>query len=324
MLDEVDGARIAQNSIHWSKIAISVSIKLHEISQHTSLEILARQMVEGFITGMHKSPYHGFSVEFAEHRLYNEGESTRHIDWKVYARTDRLFTKRYEEETNLRCLIAIDVSPSMFYPVETRSKLRFSIYAASALAYLLHRQRDAVGLCLFSDDIRTFTPVKSTPTHLDKIFTLLNNLSDQRVPEGGTQVSKVLHEIAEKIHKRSLVIIFSDMFDGSENTDDLFKALQHLKHNKHEVIVFHVTDQQTELAFDFEDRPIEFIDLETSEKIKLNPADVKTHYRLAADQFYKALKMRCNQYKIDFVEADVRGDFNTVLQTYLIKRGKMR
>ena len=301
-----------------------MSIKLHEIAQHTSLEILARQMVEGFITGMHKSPYHGFSVEFAEHRLYNDGESTRHIDWKVYARTDRLFSKRYEEETNLRCLIAIDVSPSMFYPVESRSKLRFSIYAASALGYLLHRQRDAVGLCLFSDDIKNFTPVKSTPTHLDKLFTLLENLSDQKAPEGSTRVAQVLHEIAEKIHKRSLVVIFSDMFDGNEDTDNLFKALQHLKHNKHEVIVFHVTDHQTELLFDFEDRPMEFIDLETNEKIKLNPADVKQQYRIEADKFYRGLKMRCNQYKIDFVEADVQSDFNTVLQTYLIKRAKMR
>jgi uncharacterized protein (DUF58 family) len=263
-------------------------------------------------------------VEFAEHRLYNDGESTRHIDWKVYARTDRLFTKRYEEETNLRCLIAIDVSPSMFYPVDTRSKLRFSIYAASALAYLLHRQRDAVGLCLFSDSIQTITPVKSTPTHLDKLFTILNNLSGQKAPEGGTQVSKVLHEIAEKIHKRSLVVIFSDMFDGAENPDDLFKALQHLKHNKHEVIVFHVMDHETELQFEFDDRPMEFIDLETNEKIKLNPADVKTHYRQEVGKFHKSLKMRCNQYKIDFVEADVRSDFNSVLQTYLIKRAKMR
>ena len=301
-----------------------MSIKLHEIAQHTSLELLARQMVEGFITGMHKSPYHGFSVEFAEHRLYNDGESTRHIDWKVYARTDRLFTKRYEEETNLRCLVAIDVSPSMFYPVESKSKLRFSIYAASALSFLLHRQRDAVGLCFFSDTIKTITPVKSTPTHLDKIFTLLENLSEQKPTAGRTQVAQVLHEIAEKLHKRSLVIIFSDMFDSDENADDLFKALQHLKHNKHEVIVFHVMDHQTELLFDFEDRPMEFVDLETNEKIRLNPGDVKPYYRLEADKFYKSLKMRCNQYKIDFVEADVQSDFNTVLQTYLIKRAKMR
>lgn len=281
-------------------------------------------MVEGFITGLHKSPYHGFSVEFAEHRLYNDGESTRHIDWKVYARTDRLFSKRYEEETNLRCLIALDISPSMFYPVESKSKIRFSIYAASALSYLLNRQRDAVGLCLFSENIKTLTPVKSTPTHLDKIFTLLGNLAEEKPSEGQTQVAQVLHEIAEKIHKRSLVIIFSDMFDGNESTDDLFKALQHLKHNKHEVIVFHVIDNQTELLFDFEDRPMEFIDLETHEKIKLNPGDVKVQYRLEADKFHKSLKMRCNQYKIDFVEADVQSDFNTVLQTYLIKRAKMR
>jgi uncharacterized protein (DUF58 family) len=301
-----------------------VSIKLHQIAQHSSLELLARQMVEGFITGMHKSPYHGFSVEFAEHRLYNDGESTRHIDWKVYARTDRLYSKRYEEETNLRCLIAIDVSPSMFYPVQTRSKLRFSIYAASALSYLLHRQRDAVGLCFFSDRIKNLTQVKSTPTHQDKLFTLLENLSSQQPEPGQTHVSQVLHEIAEKIHKRSLVVIFSDMFDGDENTDDLFKALQHLKHNKHEVIVFHVIDHQTELLFDFEDRPMEFVDLETNEKIKLNPADVKQQYRIEAEKFHKSLKLRCNQYKIDFVEADVQTDFNTVLQTYLIKRAKMR
>ena len=301
-----------------------MSIKLHQIAPHSSLELLARQMVEGFITGMHKSPYHGFSVEFAEHSLYNDGESTRHIDWKVYARTDRLFSKRYEEETNLRCLIAMDVSPSMFYPVESKSKIRFSIYAASALSYLLNRQRDAVGLCLFSDNIKTLTPIKSTPTHLGKIFTLLENLSEQKPDEGRTQVAQVLHEIAEKIHKRSLVVIFSDMFDGNESADDLFKSLQHLKHNKHEVIVFHVIDNQTELLFDFEDRPMEFVDLETNEKIKLNPGDVKQQYRLEADKFHKSLKMRCNQYKIDFVEADVQSDFNTVLQTYLIKRAKMR
>lgn len=297
---------------------------LNQINQNSSLELLAHQLVEGFITGLHKSPYHGFSVEFAEHRLYNEGESTRHIDWKVYARTDRLFTKRYEEETNLRCLIALDVSASMFYPADSRAKIRFSKYAAAALSYLLNRQRDAVGLCLFSDTIHELTPVKSSPTHLDKILRLLNDLEERKPAQTKTQVAKVLHEIAEKIHKRSLVIIFSDMFDSEENTDDLFKALQHLKHNKHEVIVFHVMDNQTELFFNFEDRPMEFIDLETGDRLKLNPADIKQSYRQEADQFHKALKMRCNQYKIDFIEADVQSDFNGVLQTYLIKRAKMR
>jgi uncharacterized protein (DUF58 family) len=301
-----------------------VSIRLNEIAQNVSLELLARQMVEGFITGLHKSPYHGFSVEFAEHRLYNAGESTRHVDWKVFARTDRVFTKRYEEETNLRCLIALDTSPSMYYPEQSKSKIKFSVYAASALSYLLTRQRDAVGLCLFSDQVENFTPVRSTASHLDKIFTLLNNVINQPGKQKSTRVGQVLHEIAEKIHKRSLVILFSDMFDGGDNIEDVFKALQHLKHNKHEVIVFHVMDNQTELMFDFEDRPMEFIDLESGDKLKLNPADIKTHYREEAAKFHAMLKMRCNQYKIDFVEADVRSDFNIILQTYLIKRTRMR
>lgn len=301
-----------------------MSLTIHQIKQPASLELLAHQLVEGFITGLHKSPYHGFSVEFAEHRLYNEGESTRHVDWKVYARTDRLFTKRYEEETNLRCLIAIDTSPSMFYPSPTHEKLMFSIYAAAALSYLLQKQRDAVGLCLFSETIDTLTPVKSTPTHVDKIFTLLAQLQQRQKPAGATNVAAVLNEIAEKIHRRSLVVIFSDMFDANQDTDGLFKALQHLKHNKHEVIVFHVMDKQTELEFDFEERPMEFVDLESGDILKVNPGDVKVTYREGIKRFHQALKMRCHQYKIDFIEADVQSDFNTILQTYLIKRAKMK
>lgn len=302
-----------------------MKLNLNEIRPSGNLELLARQLVEGFITGLHKSPYHGFSVEFAEHRLYNEGESTRHIDWKAYARTDRLYTKQYEEETNLRCLIAIDTSPSMFYPADSYAKIRLSVVAASALAYMLNMQRDAVGLCLFSDTIETLTPIKSTPSHLDKLLIQLNGLLGRKPGKQSTNVAQVLHEAAEKIHKRSLVILFSDMFDGDQNnTEEIFKALQHLKHNKHEVIVFHVLDYETELAFTFDDRPIEFIDLESNQKLKLNPADVRETYQQEANRFYEQLKMRCHQYKIDFVKADVREDVNTILQTYLIKRAKMR
>jgi uncharacterized protein (DUF58 family) len=301
-----------------------MKLNLRETTQPGSLELLARQLVEGFITGLHKSPYHGFSVEFAEHRLYNEGESTRHIDWKIYGRTDKLFTKQYEEETNLRCLIAVDTSSSMFYPVDTKAKIRFSAYVAGALAMMLSRQRDAVGLCLFSDKIETLTPIKSTPTHVEKLFIHLERiLAGTNKTTSKTNVARVLHEVAEKIHKRSLVVIFSDMFDG-EHTEELFKALQHLKHNKHEVIVFHVTDTETELLLNFDDRPHEFVDMETGDRLRLNPADVREVYKKESDQFYKALKMRCNQYKIDFVEADVRQDVNMILQTYLIKRSKMR
>lgn len=300
-------------------------VNFDEIKQSGNLELLARQLVEGFITGLHKSPYHGFSVEFAEHRLYNEGQSTRHIDWKVFARTDRLYTKQYEEETNLRCLLVIDCSPSMYYPRETLAKLRFSVYSTAALAYLLHRQRDAVGLCLFSDKIEEYTPVKSTASHLDKLF----NMLDHKLEEGGrsgktTQVAKVLHEVAEKTHKRSLIIIFSDMFDGDENPAELFKALQHLKHNKHEVLLFHVSDHDTELAFNFDERPYEFVDLETGDKIKLNPLEIRDKFERQTALLHEELRMKCNQLKIDFISSNSRLDYFAVLQSYLIKRTKMK
>ncbi|MEK6780644.1 MAG: DUF58 domain-containing protein [Bacteroidota bacterium] len=301
-----------------------LNTNFNDIKKSGNLELLARQLVEGFITGLHKSPYHGFSVEFAEHRLYNEGQSTRHIDWKVFARTDRLYTKQYEEETNLRCLIAIDISSSMYYPADTLAKLKFSIYSASALAYLLHKQRDAIGLCLFSDKIEEYTQIKSTASHLDKIFTKLENTIQRGTRElKPTKVATVLHEVAEKTHKRSLVVIFSDMFEG-ENANEIFKALQHLKHNKHEVLLFHVSDHETELAFNFDEKPYEFIDLENGERLKLNPAEIRDQYTVQLKAFHKELQLKCNQLKIDFISANTRTDYHTVLQSYLIKRSKMR
>lgn len=287
-----------------------------------NLELLARQLVEGFITGLHKSPYHGFSVEFAEHRLYNEGESTRHIDWRVFARTDRLYTKQYEEETNLRCLIAIDISPSMYYPEGKSSKILFAIVAAATLVHLLHRQRDATGLCFFADEIKLLTPVKSTAAHREKLMGKLQNLLDRPPVAKETRVAEVLHQIAEKIHRRSLIILFSDMFDSADLTE-LFKALQHLKHNRHEVLVFHVSDYSTELRFEFADRPTEFIDLEKNERIRLNPADIRELFRKESEEFLHKIRLRCNQFKIDFVPCDTTQDVRTVLQTFLIKRARM-
>jgi uncharacterized protein (DUF58 family) len=306
-----------------------VSFNFSDLKKTASLDLLARQLVEGFITGLHKSPYHGFSVEFSEHRLYNEGESTRHVDWKVYARTDKLFTKRYAEETNLRCMLMLDTSPSMFYPVDSRAKITFSVYAAAALAYLLQHQRDAIGLCTFSQTTEVLTQVKSTPSHLDKVFVELESLLKRPAlkPSSNvtqTKLSDVLHEVAEKIHKRSLVVIFSDFFDANDNQQEVFKALQHLVHKRHEVIVFHVTDRATEYSFEFDNRPAEFIDLESGLRIKVNPDDVKATYRKAADNFYKSLKQQCQQYRIDFIEADVADGFQSVLQTFLIKRVKMK
>lgn len=302
-----------------------MNAKFNDIHKTGSLELLAKQLVEGFITGLHKSPYHGFSVEFAEHRLYNEGQSTRHIDWKVFARTDRLYTKQYEEETNLRCLIAIDCSSSMYYPADTLAKLRFSINAASALAYLLHKQRDAVGLCLFSDKIDELTQIKSTSSHLDKIFSLLEKTVESgKQNQKATNVSEVLHAIAEKVHKRSLVILFSDMFDGNENPEDVFKSLQHLKHNRHEVLLFHVSDHKTELDFNFEERPYEFVDLESGERLKLNPGEIKDSYTSSLEEFHRNLRLKCNQLKIDFISVNTGMDYFSVIQAYLIKRSKMR
>jgi uncharacterized protein (DUF58 family) len=301
-----------------------MKIDINKIKEYGNIEFLARQMVEGFITGLHKSPYHGFSVEFAEHRLYNSGESTRHIDWKVFAKTDRLYTKRYEEETNLRCMLLIDNSSSMHYPLENKGKIVFSAMAAGALAYLLNRQRDAVGLCTFSDNIEVQTETKSTSSHLHKLFLTLNQLIESTPKEKQTSVAEVLHLIAEKIHKRSLVIIFSDMFSTQENIEQIFTALQHLKHRGHEVLIFHVTDQKTELNFDFEDRPYEFIDMESGQKLKLQPSQMKEEYQKYMANYFKELKLKCGQFKIDLVEVDINEDFDHILSEYLIKRARIK
>lgn len=301
-----------------------MKLTLDKIREFGNIELLAKQMVEGFITGLHRSPFHGFSVEFAEHRLYNSGESTRHIDWKVFAKTDKLFVKRYEEETNLRCQILLDVSSSMYYPKENKGKLTFSVLAAAALAYMLQKQRDAVSIATFHDKIIEHSPCKSTKIHLHQLFIMLQNLLDAKSSLHKTLATKVLHEIAEKIHRRSLVVIFSDMFENIETPEELFGALQHLKHQKHEVLLFHVVDKKTEQDFVFENRPYEFIDLETGEKVKLQPNQVQDTYRQQIAEFSHELKMKCGQYKIDFIEVDIAQAFEDVLYAYMVKRAKMR
>jgi len=299
-----------------------MSINILEINQYENLGLIARQLVDGFITGLHKSPYHGFSVEFAEHKLYNYGESTKHIDWKVYARTDKLFTKQYEEETNLRSRILLDNSASMHYPMPGKDKLKFAVFAASALSHLLIKQRDVVGLSVFSDKLESETDQRSTKVHLNSLFANLSQLKNQK-PNGNTNISAVLHQIADKSEKRSLIVIFSDMFqDGNE--EELFNALQHLKHNKHEVILFHVSDHKSELQFDFEDRPYKFIDIETHESIKVNPWELKASYKKAMNSFYRDLKVRCGMMKIDFVPVNTDDPFDKILGAYLIKRKKMQ
>jgi uncharacterized protein (DUF58 family) len=299
---------------------------LAEVREFGHIEFLAKQLVEGFITGLHRSPFHGFSVEFAEHRLYNIGESTRHIDWKVFAKTDRLYTKRYEEETNLRCQLLLDVSSSMFYPKENYGKITFSILCAGAIAYMLQKQKDAVSLCTFAEEIENHTQTKSTPSHIHKIFVTLENLlreTEKQITKK-TSIADTIHQIADKIGRRSLVIIFSDMFENQAQADAIFSALRHLKHNQHEVLLFHITDQKTEQNFAFEERPTEFIDLETGQKVKLQPSQIRAQYQKHQQEFYKNLKLKCGQYRIDFIEADIQQGFDQILYAYLVKRGKMK
>ncbi len=309
-----------------------VNIDKNRFKPITHLEFIAKQVVEGFITGLHKSPFHGFSVEFAEHRFYNAGESIKNIDWKLYARTDKLFVKRFEEETNLRCQLIIDISSSMYFPVKNKidvddmNKIMFSVYSAAAIIEILKKQCDAFGLTLFSDKIEIKTQVKSSEVHVQNIYSELERLIQNplRKKPAKTNVINALHEIAENIHKRSLIVLFSDMFDDIEQADELFSALQHLKYNKHEVILFHVVDKATEIDFNFHSRPYKFVDTETGEELKLNPFEIREKYQSVIKKYKEDLKMKCQQYKIEFISADIDEGFIPVLQSYFIKRIKMQ
>lgn len=297
----------------------------------SNLELLAQQVVEGFIVGLHRSPFHGFSVEFAEHRLYNQGESTRDIDWKVYARTDKLFVKKFEEETNLRCQIVVDASSTMYFPWDEKqpgkykyeNKLCFAAQSAAVLMNALKRQRDAFGLTIFDRDIRINTACKSTSQHYRQLLGHLTDYIENPKLNQSTELAACLHQVADAVHRRSLIVIFTDVMERAEEADQLFSALQHLRHNKHEVILFHVTDKQKELDFEFENRPYIFIDMETAEEVRLQPNQIKEFYTKQVQTFTENLKMRCLQYKIDFVEADINKGFFPVLQTWIAKRKKM-
>jgi len=321
------GALIVQRHQTKGIYKLKNIIDIQEVQQFGSLEFIARQVVEGFITGLHKSPFHGFSVEFAEHRIYNAGESMKHIDWKLYARTEKLFVKRFEEETNLRSQLILDTSSSMLFPYKEKSlqsKLAFSVYCAAALIHLLRKQRDAVGVTLFSDQIELQTASRLSNVHSQFLYANLNRLleADPARLNHRTNASELLHQIAENIHRRSLVIIFSDMMD-SEDPNELFSALQHLRYNKHEVILFHVSDQRYEGDFKYNNRPYKFIDLETQEEIKLNPNDLREDYIKAMRHFKNEIKLKCSQFHIDLIEADINADFKEVLLPYILKRQRL-
>lgn len=303
------------------------TINRFKLANFGNLELLAKQVVEGFITGLHKSPFHGFSVEFAEHRLYNSGESTRHIDWKLYARSGKFFTKKYEEETNLRCQIVIDCSSSMLFPKKDKdiNKLEFSVYAAASFIELLKKQRDAVGLSFFSDTLKLHTEAKSSPAHLRYLYSELEKqlIDYKEENKSETDAIKALNDIAELSHKRSLIIIFSDLLDDPSRSDAFFQALQHMKHNKHEVIVFHVVDKKMEVDFELDNRPYTLVDMETGERMKLQPAEIKEKYKEQITNYFQELKLKCANLQIDFMPADIGEGFHPILLQYLLKRGKL-
>lgn len=290
-----------------------------------NLELIARQVVEGFILGLHKSPFHGFSVEFAEHRLYNQGDPLRHIDWRVFGRTDKLFVKRFEEETNLRCCLVLDTSSSMQFPKDEKriNKLQFSCVAAASLLQLMKRQLDASALAMFDQDVYYMSDCRSAHSHYRQLINELQRALSLNTENKATNAAKALHLVAEQMHKRSLVVVFSDMMDDADNIEDLFAALQHLRYNKHEVILFHVVDGAQELNFEFENRPYEFVDMESGDRIKLQPHQIRDQYMEKMQQFRLMVEQRCHQYHIDRVEADLTKPVEEVLHAFLVKRNKL-
>lgn len=302
--------------------------ELNKAEGFKNLGLLAKQVVEGFIAGMHKSPFHGFSAEFAEHKIYNPGESTRHIDWKLFAKTEKLYTKRYDDETNLRCHIILDNSSSMHYPemdhfsIDKLNKIGFSVLASAALMQILKKQRDAVGLSIYSDAYDFYASEKGSERHHQMLLHELSHSVLSKPVNKQTETYKYLHEIAENIHRRSLIFLFTDMFQTSEDEVKLFEALRHLKYNKHEVVLFHVFDKKKELDFDFDNKPKRFIDVETGAHINLYADSIKDNYSETVNNYFSELRLKCAQYKIKYVEADINKNFNNILTTYMVERQK--
>ena len=300
--------------------------EIHKTGGFLNLELLARQVVEGFISGLHKSPFHGFSAEFAEHKVYNQGESTRHIDWKLFAKTDKLYTKRYEEETNLRCHLILDNSASMHFPKKKRqtindlNKIGFSVLACACLMQILKKQRDAVGLSIYSDRYEYYAPEKGSERHRRMLLNVLEETLMQEKEKKETETYTYLHQIAEKMKRRSLIFFFSDMFQDEVEEEKLFEALRHLKYNKHELVLFHVLDREKEFSFEFGEEPQRFTDVETGEKIDLYADNVKDNYQKEVATYFERLKLKCAQYEIKYVQADVNQSFNKILSTYLVER----
>jgi len=281
-----------------------------------NLKLVARTVVEGFISGLHKSPFKGFSTEFAEHREYVPGDNLRHLDWKVLGRTDRYYVKEYEEETNLAAHILLDVSGSMDYGSDDAvTKFQYGCYLAAVLAYLLIRQRDSAGLVLFDDKIRLRMPARSTPLHLNEMLKQLERCQ----PGKPTRVAKIFHDLAETFKRRCLLIVISDLYDEPES---VLRALHHFRHKKHEVIVFHVLDK-SELELDLDD-VYNLVDNETGEKLQVDPNVVREDYRRRIQEFIDTYRKACRQSGVDYITTDTQVPYDLMLTAYLDKRARLK
>jgi len=284
------------------------------ISRLNNLSLKARFVVEGFIVGLHKSPYHGFSVEFSEHRAYGAGDEIRHVDWKLWGKTDRFFIKQFEEETNLKSYLLVDQSLSMTYKSKKMTKLEYAQILAASLGYLMLKQQDAVGLTLFDDHIRVNIPARSKRSHLNIILSQMQNI----IAGPETTIAPVLHKTAEAIKKRGLIILISDLFD---DPDKVLSGLQHFRYKGHEVIVFHVLDPQ-EITLDFTQRT-RFRDMESGEEIVTDPWHIQSDYQKSMEQFCDYIKSNCRQKNIDYVQLSTDLPLDMALSEYLIKRKRI-
>jgi len=283
-------------------------------SRLDKFDLRARLIVEGFLTGLHKSPYHGFSVEFLEHREYQAGDSIKNVDWKVYGKTDKYFIKKYEEETNLKSYILIDCSRSMEFGTKSINKLEYAKTLAAALSYLLISQQDAVGVLSYDNKINKFVPPRSAKSHLNTIFNQLQKLK----PNEETNTAAVLHKLAERVKKRGLIVLISDLLDDEE---EIMSGLQHFRHNKHELLVFNIMDEQ-EIQFDYKAKT-RFVDMETGEEIITNPWEIKKEYKKKIETMKKYFTTKCRNASIDYVPINTRTDYSEALLAYLIKREKL-
>ena len=298
------------------------------LARLSRLEVIARLVVEGFISGLHKSPHKGFSVEFAEHRQYVIGDNIKDIDWKLFGKSDRFYIKQYEEETNLRAYLLVDASGSMNYagpaergrglnaPAQRPTKFRYASCAAAALSYLMLQQRDAVGLVTFDSRVRRYIPPRAKAAHLRGIFEEL----DRTQPGADTNLSAIFHDLAERFRKRGLIIVLSDLFDDPER---LASALQHFRHKKHEVIVFHVLDED-ELTFPFQ-QLTQFEDMEIADaRLMIEPRQLRDEYMAQVNAFIERVRRLCWQFQIDYVPMRTSEPFDTALAAYLARRMELR